>query len=135
MKNLYDSGVGADIDGRLANLRADSQRQWGKMNLAQALAHCSGAMEFAVGDVNPPRMLLGGWWAGRSSEKVWRVTPPLRRIPPRPRAWLSKTKGTWSANAPGSGAYWTASSPPARVAARNIPTVSSVTSHPKSGQL
>ena len=70
MKNLYDSGVGADIDGRLANLRADSQRQWGKMNLAQALAHCSGAMEFAVGDVNPPRMLIGrlvGWAVKRKS--------------------------------------------------------------------
>ena len=104
MKHLYDSGVGADIDGRLANLRADSQRQWGKMNLAQALAHCSGGMEFAVGDVNPPRMLIGrlvGWAVKRKTVAGY---APLEKNTPRPRAWLSKTKGTWSANGPGSAA-------------------------------
>lgn len=49
---------------RVAHLRPDSQRLWGKMNVAQAVAHCSLGLEWAVGDSFPPRMFLGrimGW--------------------------------------------------------------------------
>jgi hypothetical protein len=43
----------------MAQLRPDSERQWGKMSVAQMLAHCSAAIEMAEGKVTPPRILLG----------------------------------------------------------------------------
>jgi hypothetical protein len=59
MKNLFEATTVEEVKERLAQLRADSDRQWGKMNLAQMLAHCSAAMEMAVGEKNPPRILIG----------------------------------------------------------------------------
>lgn len=59
MKNLYEAGVAREVEERVAKLRPDSPRQWGKMTPAQALAHCSGALEWAVNDTRPPRMLAG----------------------------------------------------------------------------
>jgi hypothetical protein len=64
MKNLYEATTVATVKERIAHLRPDSQRRWGKMNAAQAIAHCSLGLEWAVGDSFPPRMFLGrimGW--------------------------------------------------------------------------
>lgn len=64
MKNLYEAETVASVKQRVANLRPDSQPLWGKMNVAQAVAHCSLGLEWAVGDTFPPRMFLGrimGW--------------------------------------------------------------------------
>ena len=52
------------MKARLRNLRPDSERQWGKMNAAQAVAHCAGGVELALGERRPPRLLIGrlmGW--------------------------------------------------------------------------
>ena len=59
MKNLFEAATVDEVKERMAQLRPDSERQWGKMNPAQALAHCSAAMEMAVGERSPPRILIG----------------------------------------------------------------------------
>ena len=59
MKNLFEAARVEEVKERIARLRPDSQRQWGKMNAAQAVAHCSGGLELAVGDRIPERLLLG----------------------------------------------------------------------------
>src|SRR5437773_319318 len=59
MKNLFETARVEEVKERLARLRPDSERQWGKMNPAQAMAHCCGGVEMALGDRTPPRMFLG----------------------------------------------------------------------------
>ena len=59
MKNLFEPARAKEVKERMALLRPDSERLWGKMNPAQTLAHCSAAMEMAVGERTPPRILLG----------------------------------------------------------------------------
>lgn len=59
MKNLFEPASVAELKERIGRLTPDSTRQWGKMNAAQAMAHCSTSMEMAVGDCNPPRVLIG----------------------------------------------------------------------------
>jgi hypothetical protein len=59
MKNLFEQTTAAELKGRLLQLRPDSERQWGRMSVAQAVAHCAAAMEGAVGDVRPKRMFIG----------------------------------------------------------------------------
>jgi len=59
MKNLFEAARVEEVKERIARLRPDSQRQWGKMNAAQAVAHCSAGLEWAVGDRIPSRLLLG----------------------------------------------------------------------------
>ena len=63
MKNLFEAATVEEVRGRIAQLKPDSERVWGKMNPAQALAHCSAAMEMATGAKRPPLAYsLGGCW-------------------------------------------------------------------------
>jgi hypothetical protein len=59
MKSLFEAATVEEVKERVARLRPDSDRLWGKMNPAQALAHCSAAMEMAVGEKLPRRILIG----------------------------------------------------------------------------
>jgi hypothetical protein len=66
MKNLFEAATAKETQERIARLCPTSERQWGKMNAAQAVAHCSVAMEWAVGDRVEPRMFFGAdLWADR----------------------------------------------------------------------
>ncbi|HET6178909.1 MAG TPA: DUF1569 domain-containing protein [Candidatus Sulfotelmatobacter sp.] len=59
MKNLFEREAVDEVISRIDNLKAASQRQWGKMDVAQMLAHCSAAMDMASGRINPPRIFIG----------------------------------------------------------------------------
>jgi hypothetical protein len=58
MRNLFDPATAEQVKQRIGSLGTVSERRWGKMNAAQAVAHCSASMEWAVGDVDPPRMFI-----------------------------------------------------------------------------
>ena len=82
MRNLYEAARVEEVKTRIAQLRPDSQRQWGKMTAAQALAHCSGAMEMAMGDVRPQGMFLGGIIGRVIKPMVFKDEEPLRKNSP-----------------------------------------------------
>ncbi len=82
MKNLYEATTVEEVKERIARLGPDSQRLWGKMNAAQAVAHCAAGLEWAVGDTVPPRMFVGriiGWMV---KPMVLRNEEPMRRNSP-----------------------------------------------------
>lgn len=58
MKTLFEAAAVEEVKERIARLRPDSERLCGKMNAAQAVAHCSAGLELALGDKIPPRLLL-----------------------------------------------------------------------------
>src|SRR3954468_23387415 len=82
MNNLYEAASVDEVKTRIAQLTAASQRQWGTMSAAQALAHCSAAMEMATGDECPPRMLIGRVLGPMVKRKVVATVDPLRRNTP-----------------------------------------------------
>ena len=82
MKNLFDSARVEEVKERIARLRPDSERQWGKMNAPQAVAHCSGGLELALGDKRPPRVLLGRILGPIIRPKVFANDQPFRRNSP-----------------------------------------------------
>ena len=82
MKNLYEAATVEEIKERIARLGPGSERQWGKMNAGQALAHCSGPMEWALGDSFPPRMFLGRILGPLVKSKVLGDEKPMRRNAP-----------------------------------------------------
>jgi hypothetical protein len=59
MKNLFERETIDEVIARIDNLQPTSLRQWGKMDVAQMLAHCSITMDIASGRLNLPRMFLG----------------------------------------------------------------------------
>jgi hypothetical protein len=82
MKNLYQPATAQELKDRIARLQNDSPAQWGKMNVAQAIAHCAASMEWAVGDRIPPRMFLPSLIGRAIKGKVLGDDRPFRRNSP-----------------------------------------------------
>jgi len=82
MKSLYDRATAAEIKERIGRLGPNNVRQWGKMTAAQAMAHCSTAMEWAVGDSFPPRMFVGRFFGSLAKSQVLKGEGPMRRNAP-----------------------------------------------------
>ncbi|MGH9494293.1 MAG: DUF1569 domain-containing protein [Candidatus Sulfotelmatobacter sp.] len=59
MKNLFEQEAVDQVIVRLDTLQPNTQRQWGKMDVAQMMAHCSATLEMASGRINPPRIFVG----------------------------------------------------------------------------
>jgi hypothetical protein len=82
VKNLFDATLVGEIKTRLDRLQPDSKPQWGKMNAAQAVAHCTAGLELALGDRLPPRILLGRILGPLVKPKAFREDEPMRRNSP-----------------------------------------------------
>jgi Protein of unknown function (DUF1569) len=59
MKNLFECETVDEILSRIDKLQSTSAAQWGKMNVAQMLAHCSASMDMASGRRDIPRSFIG----------------------------------------------------------------------------
>lgn len=59
MKNLFEADTTEEIISRIDKLQPNTQRQWGKMDVAQMMAHCSATLEVASGRVVLPRLFIG----------------------------------------------------------------------------
>lgn len=84
MKNLFDKDIYAEITSRMNSLTPNSQRQWGKMNPAQMLAHCKEAFKVPLSDKKMPRMFLGlliGWMV---KPKLYNESPWKKNLPTAP---------------------------------------------------
>jgi hypothetical protein len=84
MKNLFDKDVHTEIVQRMSTLNPDSQRKWGKMNVAQMLAHCKEAFKVPLSDKKMPRMFLGllvGWMI---KSKLYNESPWKQNLPTAP---------------------------------------------------
>lgn len=59
MKNLFQPEAVEDVISRIDKLQPATQHQWGKMDVAQMMAHCSATLAVASGRVVLPRLLIG----------------------------------------------------------------------------
>lgn len=76
MNNIFELIHTEEIVQRIHKLDIHSQPKWGKMNVAQMLAHCSAFQDIAMGNSFPPRSLLGVF-VGRMAKSVFYNDKPL----------------------------------------------------------
>ena len=81
MQSLFDTNAYNEIIDRLNNLFPTSTAQWGKMNVAQMLAHCKEAFKVPLSDKKMPRMFMGrlmGWVIESKlySDDLWKKNLP-----------------------------------------------------------
>ena len=89
MKNLFEPGRAQEVTERLARLKEDSPRQWGRMNAAQAVAHCAKGLEWAVRDKTPDSMWLLPRMIGRIVKPMALGNDkPMRRNSPTARSLI-----------------------------------------------
>ena len=84
MKSLFDAGAYNEIETRIGKLTPQSQHQWGKMEVAQMLAHCKEAFKVPLSDKKMSRVFLGlliGWMI---KAKLYNDSPWKRNLPTAP---------------------------------------------------
>jgi hypothetical protein len=59
MKNLFQPDAVNEVISRIDELQPTTPHQWGKMDVAQMMAHCSATLDVASGRVVLPRMFIG----------------------------------------------------------------------------
>jgi hypothetical protein len=79
MKPLFEAARAEEVKQRLAQLKPDSPRQWGKMDPAQMLAHCSMAFEMAEGKIVAPRIMIGRLLGPFAKKALIIKGEPMRR--------------------------------------------------------
>ncbi|MEP6730826.1 MAG: DUF1569 domain-containing protein [bacterium] len=83
MRNLFDANAVTEIRARVEALTMRNERKWGRMNVAQAVAHCSGGFQLAMGEIRPPRASFPGRILGRIIKPlIFGDDKPMRRNSP-----------------------------------------------------
>src|ERR1700710_2896817 len=90
MKNLFEATTVEEVKERLLHLRPESERLWGTMNAAQAVAHCAAGMELATGDQRPPRKLVGLIFGRLVKKLALGNEEPMRRNTPTVKGLVVK---------------------------------------------
>jgi hypothetical protein len=90
MESLFARECVDEVQRRLSRLQPDQPRQWGKMNPAQMLAHCSLGLEMAAGEIRPPRALIGRILGPIIKPMALRDNEPMRRNSPTAKELIIK---------------------------------------------
>lgn len=84
MKNLFDADAFKEIMQRLDGLTPQSQRKWGKMEVAQMMAHTTEAFKVPLSKNKLPRMFLGRLIGWMIKSKLYNDTPWKQNLPTAP---------------------------------------------------
>jgi hypothetical protein len=90
MKSLFESATVTEVKGRIAQLKPNSERQWGKMTPAQAVAHLSAGMQMATGEIRPPRVFVGRLFGGLAKRELIVRGKPMGHNAPTDRHLVVK---------------------------------------------
>jgi Protein of unknown function (DUF1569) len=85
MKNLFEKPTCDEIISRLNTLTPQSQRQWGKMDAAQMLAHCKAAFMVPLSETKLPRMFIGRLLGWAIKKKLYNDEPWKQNLPTAPQ--------------------------------------------------
>ena len=84
MKSLFDTATYNEVMQRINSLSPESQRQWGKMDVAQMLAHLKQAFKVPLSDQPVPRMFIGRLLGWMMKSKLYDDTPWGKNVPTSP---------------------------------------------------
>jgi hypothetical protein len=84
MKNVHEPAISQEIIQRFEKLTPASQRQWGKMDVAQMMAHVSSALEINLGDREGKRGLMAKLFGKMAKKSVTNEKPFKQGLPTDP---------------------------------------------------
>ncbi len=93
MKNVFDKEDVAKIINRIEKLNSSSKQRWGKMNVAQMLAHCNVSYEMVYADIHPkPNVFIKFILKSFIKNKVVNTTPYKNNGKTAPQFLMKETK-------------------------------------------
>lgn len=84
MKTIFDKEAYNEIITRLDKLSPATQSKWGKMNVAQMLAHCKKPIYLPLSDKKHPRILMGVLLGWMFKTKLYNDEPWKQGLPTAP---------------------------------------------------
>lgn len=84
MKSLFDKSTYDEVISRINSLNTSSQRQWGKMDVSQMLAHCKEAFKVPLSDKKMPRIFMGRLLGWMIKSKLYSEDPWKKNLPTAP---------------------------------------------------
>lgn len=91
MKNLFEAATVQEVKTRIRQLRPESERQWGKMSVAQTVTHCAVGLEIVNGDRVPSKAALPFRMLGKIIKPMALGNDePMRRNSPTSKEFLVK---------------------------------------------
>lgn len=81
VKNLFDADVKQDLINRINTLTPQSQAIWGKMNVAQMLAHCQAPLGVATGKHKLKKNFLLSLIGPLFKKQLFNDTPFKKNLP------------------------------------------------------
>jgi hypothetical protein len=94
MRSLLDPASRASIDARLALLRPESKRRWGRMTASQMICHLNDAFRGSMGELGGARVPRPATLYGRTVMKWWALMLPWPRGVRSPAAADQERGGT-----------------------------------------
>jgi hypothetical protein len=88
VRHLFQPAAVREVKERLANLRAESAPSWGLMRPEQMLAHCSLSFQMAMGEIAPPRRIIGLIFGRMAKRSLIDRAEPMRRLAPTARSLI-----------------------------------------------
>ena len=92
MQNLFDTDTFTDMVARLNKLSPENMAQWGKMNVAQMLAHCKEAFKVPLSEKRLPRMFIGRILGPLIKDKLYNESPWKQNLPTSPNFRITDTR-------------------------------------------
>jgi hypothetical protein len=80
MKSIFNETDNAEFIDRINKLTPSTPALWGKMNVAQMLAHCQVIIQVALGELRLKRNLLGFIFGGIAKKQI--LEKPLKHSVP-----------------------------------------------------
>ena|SRR5437879_698456 len=94
MKTVFDKTTRDELISRINTLNENNNAGWGKMNLYQALKHCTLWDEWVQSDKNNRQVLIGRLFGKMALKKVLKDEAPLaRNTPTLPELKIKETTG------------------------------------------
>jgi hypothetical protein len=84
MPSLFDATEATNISSRIRKLTPDAKPKWGKMNVAQMLAHCQAPLNVALGRETLKRSIFGFLFGKLAKKSVVSEKPFKRNLPTAP---------------------------------------------------
>ena len=96
-ENIFDKNVSDKIIGRIEKLNHTSTPQWGKMNVAQMLAHCNVTYEMVYEDKHPKPNAIMGFILRTFVKKVVTTEVPYKHNSQTAPAFIMNTEKDFEA--------------------------------------
>jgi hypothetical protein len=93
MESIFNPAVNAAFIDRINNLTPARSALWGKMNVAQMLAHCQVPILVAFGELNSKGGLMALIFGRMAKKKIVNEQPFERNLPTMSEAKIKSDKG------------------------------------------